>query len=157
MAARTKEYWNNKLITGYKIDSDDWVDLVDTFMSYEPTIDPSIILGTPNELTIDLNGAINGNFEPRLSVGTRSINVDFDLLLTNVSNGRYIDIVFSLSGTRIIKLPTNVKVSVPSTIGEWTAPNLTITAGTDDVIIMIAKYIKSEAIWDLSVNEVTPI
>lgn len=126
---------------------------------YEPTTEPSIVTGTPNTLTLDLNNARQAIFEPRLSSGTRSINVDFTLALSNAGNGRYFDMTLSLSGTRIISLPSDFRVSVPSTIGTYdgvSSPRtLTLACGTDDVIIMIAKYIKTEAVWDLSVNEIT--
>ena len=87
-----------------------------------------------------------------------SINTDFQLILAGASNGREISIWPQLSGTRIIDLSqfgSNCKVSVPSTIGEWVSPNLTISAGTDDPILIVGIYNKSNGYWDLSVNEVS--
>ena len=51
---------------------------------YEPASEPEIVTGTPNELTIDLNSARQGIFEPRLSSSTYTINVDFDFWVVKI-------------------------------------------------------------------------
>lgn len=122
---------------------------------YQPSAQPQIVLGTPNELNIDLGGYTQGDYEPRLDGLTQAINVDFDLILDNETGVLTFAVFFRFSGTRIITMPVNVKVSVPSSIGTWVAPNLTLTTGTDDDILMVFHRNKTGGFWDLSVNEVS--
>jgi len=124
---------------------------------YEPTTEPAVVTGTPNELTLNLNNAKQAIFEPRLSVGTYTINIDFDVLLINDSNGLLFSVFFRLTGTRIISFESDVKVSIPSTIGSWDGigKELTISAGTDDDILFVFQRNKTGSFWDLSVNEVS--
>ncbi len=125
---------------------------------YEPATEPQIVAGSPNTVTLDMNGAKIARFEPQLNGSTYSINVNFRLILSGASNGREISIFPQLSGTRIIDLSqfgSNCKVSVASTIGAWVSPNLTITAGTDDPILIVGIYNKSNGWWDLSINEIS--
>lgn len=124
---------------------------------YEPETEPSIVIGTPNTLTFDLNDARQAIYEPRLSVGTHSINVDHTVIFSNSSNGLLFSIFYRLTGTIIITLPSDVKCSVPSTIGTWNnvAKTLTLTAGTDDDILFVFQKNKTGGFWDLSVNEIS--
>lgn len=120
---------------------------------YEPTTEPVIVTGTPNELTISLNNSQQSAFEPRLSTGTQAINVDFDLLITNDTSSLLFSSFFRLTGTRVITFESDVKVSIPSSLGSWAAPDLTISAGTDDDILFVFQKNKTGNFWDLSVNE----
>jgi hypothetical protein len=122
---------------------------------YEPASEPEIVTGTPNELTLDLNNEKQAIFEPRLSTGTQAINLDFDLIIDNDSSGLIFSAFFRLTGTRVITFESDVKVSVPSTIGSWTAPNLTLSAGTDDDILFVFQKNKTNSFWDLSINEIS--
>lgn len=121
-----------------------------------PEIQPVIVTGSPNILTIDLNNRKQGLFEPRLSVGTLSINIDFDFIISNKTNGDLISSVLSLTGTRIIKFESDVLVSNASTLGTWDggAKTLTITAGTDDLIEFQYIRYKTSSKWLLKVGEV---
>ena len=67
MAARTKAYWNNLLITEYEITQSDWIDIVDSFILYRPETEPVIDTGV---LTLNMSNASQAIFEPRLSTGT---------------------------------------------------------------------------------------
>lgn len=124
---------------------------------HEPSTEPAIVSGTPNTLTFDLNSARQAIFEPRLSVGTHGINVDHTVSFSNASSGLLMSIFYRLTGTRIITFPSDVKCSVPSTIGTWddVGKTLTLTAGTDDDILMVLQRNKTASYWDLSVNEIS--
>jgi hypothetical protein len=154
MTARSKAYWNNLLLTGYEITQADWVDLVDTFTLYRPSTEPVISAST---LTLDLGGSAQGAFEPRTSVGTRIISSNFTLAFSNVATTDLISAVFSFTGTVIITMPADVEVSNPSSIGSWDSGlgELTITAGTADVIEFQFIWDATEAIWLLKVSEVS--
>ena len=120
-----------------------------------PSTQPAVVTGTPNTLTIDLNSRKQGLFEPRLSVGTLSINLDFDLVINNKANADLASIVLSLTGTRIITFESDVLVSNASTLGTWASPDLTITAGTDDLIEFQFLRYKTSSKWLLKVGEVS--
>lgn len=116
-----------------------------------PTTQPAIAAGV---LTIDLNNRKQVLSEPRLSVGTLTINEDFTWAFSNATNGDLASAVLSLTGTRIITFPADVLVSNASTLGTWAAPNLTLTAGTDDLIEFQFLRYKTNSKWLLKVGEV---
>lgn len=123
---------------------------------YIPSSEPEIVTGTPNELTIDMDSVRQSMFEPRLSTGTRSINVDFDLTITNDTNALLLSCLFSLTGTRIISFESDVLVSNASSIGTWddTGKELTLTTGTDDIIEFQFLRDRTASTWLLKVAEV---
>lgn len=124
---------------------------------YRPTTEPEIVTGTPDTLTLDIAGYNQAMFEPNLSSSVRSINVDHSVILSNDENCDLFSIFYRLTGTRVIEFPSNVKVSIASTIGIWDdlAKTLTLGAGIDDNILMIAQKNRIEDFYDLSVNEIS--
>ena len=132
----------------------DLLELVQYLQIYIPATEPAIVTGTPNTLTLSCNDQQSAKFEPRLSVGTYSINVDFTLAVSNVTGTEIINLTPQLSGTRIITLAADWLVSISSELGTWVAPALTITAGTDDLIEMSATWNKTNSKWMLKVSEV---
>ncbi len=121
-----------------------------------PLSTPSIVLGTPNLLTLDMISLEQYMYEPRESVGTLSIGIDFTIALANAAYGKLISMILSLSGAgnRIITLPSDFLVSIPSTIGVWAAPALTLTVGTDDIIEFQMIRYNTNSKWILKVSEV---
>lgn len=91
--------------------------------STEPAVDTSIV-------TLNCEGHAAAMFEPRLSAGTRTINANFTQAFSNVGNTDLVSAVYSLTGTRIITMPSDVLVSNSSSIGVWDggAKTLTISA-----------------------------
>jgi hypothetical protein len=106
-----------------------------------PSTQPVIVTGTPNTLTLDCNSRKAARFEPRLDSGTRTINVDFTLNLSNATNIEDIHFVLSLSGTRIITFnETTISLSeVLGSVFSWddSSDALTISAGTDEIFEFI--------------------
>jgi hypothetical protein len=155
MTVRSKAYWNAKLVTGYKITQDDWIDIVDTFLIYRPT-NPNIVLGSPNELLIDLGNASEAIVEPRTSSGTRAISVDFDMLFVNYADTDVFSVRLQLTGTRAIKMPNgtggqpNVRVSNEG-VGSWDsgAKIYTIPATTGDIVELILEKDLSGDFFDM--------
>jgi len=120
---------------------------------YTPTTEPAISTGT---ITLDCGNNQEAMFEPRLSVGTLTINTNFTIALSNITGTKLISFVVQLTGTIVITLPADFNVSIPSSIGTWdnVANTLTIAAGTDDIIeFQILKYTSSSK-WILKTSEV---
>ena len=118
---------------------------------YIPTTQPSISVGN---LTLDMLSNRQAMFEGRLSVGTLTINSDFNFIISNDTNALLLSCVLSLTGTRIITFEADILVSNASSIGTWAAPDLTLTAGTDDLIeFQLLRYSTSSK-WILKVGEV---
>lgn len=112
---------------------------------YIPTPQPSISAG---DLTLDIDSNRQAMFEPD------AINEDFNFVISNDTNALLLSCVLSLTGTRIITFESDVLVSNASSIGTWAAPNLTLTAGTDDLIeFQLLRYSTSSK-WILKVGEV---
>lgn len=129
---------------------------------FRPVTEPVIVLGTPNTLTVDLNKNPQSIIEPRLSSGTRSINVSFSLLFDNWENDEVHSEKYSFTGTIAIQMPDgtggqpNVKVSNAGSIGLWDDGTkiLTISAGTDDVIEFCFEKDRTGTFYDLVVGGV---
>lgn len=129
---------------------------------HKPSTQPAIVISAPNTLTLDCNNAEQASFEPRLSVGTLTINIDFDYILTNAGDALIIDQTIQLTGTRIISFPSTgayeFLVSNPSSLGTWddVLKELTITAGTDDIIEISMKKYNSPtlSVWLVKISEI---
>lgn len=117
---------------------------------YIPNTQPVISGGN---LTLDMLSNRQAIFEPRLSVGTLSINEDFNLLTTNKTNALELTAVLSLTGTRIITFEDDVLISNASDIGTWAAPDLTLTAGTNYIIEFKFHRYSTNSEWILSVGD----
>lgn len=144
-------WWDEDNSTWQKIDNQS-----SNSLQYEPLAEPVIVTGTPNTLTIDMQSNKNALFEPRLSSGTRSINVDFDLIISNDSNGRLLSIILSLTGTRTIQFDSDVLCSNPSTLGIWNSgtQELQLVLGTNDIVEFQLIRDKTGSKWILKVSEV---
>lgn len=118
---------------------------------YIPSTQPSISGGN---LTFDMDNNRQAMFEGRLSVGTLSINTDFNWIISNDSNALLMSSVLSLTGTRIITFEADVDCTNPSSIGSWSGTALTLTAGTDDLIEFQLLRYSTNSRWILKVGEV---
>ena len=99
---------------------------------YKPTTQPAIAAST---LTLDILDRYESIFEPRTSVGTRTISSNFTLAFSNDSNADIIHCVFQFTGTVVITMPATVDVidSLPSFVSFDTGLyELTIDAGTNE-------------------------
>jgi len=110
-------------------------------ITQRPATQPVISSGTPNTLTLNCNSKKAARFEPRLSSGTRSINVDFDLILSNVTNLEDCHIILSLTGNVNITFDSST-ISNDEVLGSefsWddSTDILTVTADTDDIYELI--------------------
>lgn len=164
MTVRSKTYWIAKLVTGYIITQDDWVDLLDTFLIYTPPTEPTIVAGTPNELTIDFVGAEEAAFEPKKTSSVRTIDAatypTLSILFSNFENLKFFAMALSLTGVIAIQFPDgtggqpNVKVSQEGGLSSWDDATkiLTITAGTDDVIGIVGRNDASGSFFDLRIG-----
>ena len=123
---------------------------------FTPVVEPTITLGSPNTLILDCENSQQCKFEPRLSTGTLTINVDFTFSLTNTTKTEVISFFLSLTGTRIIQLSSSYLVSIASSIGSWnnSTYQLTISAGTDDLIEFSILWNNTASKWALIVGEV---
>ena len=121
-----------------------------------PATQPAIVLGTPNYLTLDLQYSLQAVFEPRLDTGNYTINVDFEILLSNFNaSSNAIELKFSFTGTLIIQFPANTIAGAnPSGESEWDETNqlLTVTAVIDSQLSMWLTPIKSTSKIDLKVG-----
>ena len=134
----------------------DFQDLMKDLRIYEPSTEPNVVTGTPNTLTLNMDSYRQAMFEPRLSVATRTINVNFDLVISNQTNGKLLSVVLSLTGTITIDMPSDVLVSNASSIGTWddVAKELELATGTDDIIELQFLRDKTASKWLLKVSEV---
>ena len=151
MAAIDRAALKAKWITGYKPTQADYYELFDSFFAllddvgvYIPAAEPALATGV---LTLDCTDQQEAMFEPRLSVGTLTINTNFAVVLTNSATTKLIGNVYQFTGTVIITFATTAehefKLSVAPDIGVWdnVAKTLTITAGTNDIIeIQLERY-----------------
>lgn len=120
---------------------------------YIPTTQPAIATDT---LTTDLASYRQAIFEPRLSVGTRTINIDFNWLITNDTNNLLFAATLSLTGTIVITFESDVLCSNASSIGVWDSGTheLTLATGTDDIIEFQFLKDSTSGNWLLKVSEV---
>jgi len=118
-------------------------------ITFRPATEPAI---TATVLTINCNNCNAIIVEPT----PRPETSNFSIVLTNVTNTDLIQVSLQLTGTIIITMPSNVKVSNPSSIGVWDdgLKTLTMTTGTADEIGLNFLWNKSGLFWDLAVGEV---
>jgi len=137
--------------TDYQVANKSYVDDLKIYVpGTQPAIDTAL-------LTLNCINREEAMFEPRLSVGTLTIDSDFTIELTNsTSSTLLISAVFSLTGTVTITFPSDVLCSIPSSIGTWTtgAKTLALAAGTDDIIEMQLQRYSTNSKWLLKVAEV---
>jgi len=116
---------------------------------YKPATQPAI---TASVLTIDCKSRNQVIVEPT----PRPETSNFSIVFSNVTNTDVVQVVLQLTGTIIITMPSNVKVSIPSSIGVWDniLKTLTMSAGTADEIGFNFLWNKSGLFWDLAVGEV---
>lgn len=119
---------------------------------FRPATEPS-----GSTITLNCENHAAAMFEPRLSVGTRTINANFTQAFSNVTNTNLVSCVYSFTGSIVVTMPSDVEVSNPSSIGTWDSGlgELTIAAGTDDIIEFHYLWNITEAIWLLIVSEVS--
>lgn len=147
--AALKALW----IQGYMPLEADYVNLFDSFMALIDDLSPKNPVISGGTLTLDCLSQFQILFEPLESVGVLPIDIDFTVAITNATNAKLISMILTLTGTRIITFPADVLVSIPSSIGVWSAPNLTLSAGTNDIIeIQMLRYTQSSN-WLLKVAE----
>ena len=158
MARTTRDILKTYFETGDKPSEVEFAELIDSFLSFEddgdprtyrPTTEPSI---TATVLTIDCNSRSEVIVEPT----PRPETSNFSIVFSNVTNTDVVQVVLQLTGTIIITMPSNVKVSIPSSIGVWDniLKTLTMSAGTADEIGLNFLWNKSGLFWDLAVGEV---
>jgi hypothetical protein len=116
-----------------------------------PLSNPVIETGT---LTLDMDGNEQAMFEPEKSTGVPVIDTDFTLAFANASSGKLASMVVQLTGTRTITMPSDVLVSNPSSMGDWSAkPDLVIMAGTADIIEFEFLRYSLDSKWLLKIAE----
>lgn len=164
MAQKTRTELQAKWIFDYLPTETDYDDVWDSFVNilddsvgiYRPTTEPSIVTGTPNTLLIDCDSNSECMFEPIKSTGVPIIDIDFSLSFSNETQTDLISLVFQLSGSRTITMPSGVLVSNPSSIGVWTGTptnTLALASGTGDIIEMQLLRYKNTSNWVLKVGE----
>jgi len=108
--------------------------LKDNLIPNRPDTEPAISAST---LTIDCGNVPQVVVEPRLSVGTRTINANFTIAFSNITNTILIHATIVLTGTIVVTMPSNVDVSdaLPS-FAAWDSgtDELTLTMGTTEKI-----------------------
>lgn len=117
-----------------------------------PDTEPVVSTGV---VTLDCEGVTEMIFEPKLSSGTRTINVDFTFAFTNDTYIVELVIRPQLTGTRVITFPSNVKCSNEGG-GTWNdiAKTWTIAAGTDEIYNMSLEKDKQGSFYDLVIGGV---
>lgn len=115
---------------------------------YRPITEPAVVASA---LVLDCSDKEEALFEPTPT----PITNNFTLSLANSSNASLVSMVLQITGTIQITMPSDVNVSIPSSIGDWSGkPALEIAAGTANIIEFQFLRYKTTPKWLLKVSEV---